>query len=88
MTEYKDFDKFMGKVRLDIERETEIQATISILKRLMEATYIELGKHKALTVHGCDIFEVLRFLVIAMENLRKEEAQNDGIHTPLSTDKT
>ena len=79
MTEYKDFDKFMGKVRLDIERETEIQVTISILKRLMEATSIELAKHKALTIYGCDIFEVLRFLVIAMENLRKEGAKDDKL---------
>lgn len=77
--DFKDFDEFIGKVQIDIERETEILVTISILKRLMEAASIELAKHKAFTVYGCDIFEVLRFLVIAMENLRKEEPKGDEL---------
>ena len=73
MTEFEGINAFIQGVQAEVERKSEIAVTIGILKRLYEATSIEMTKGKAHTFYGYDILEILRFLVIAMENLYKEE---------------
>ena len=73
MTEFEGINAFIQGVQAEVDRKSEIAVTIGILKRLYEATSIEMTKAKARTFYGYDILEILRFLVIAMENLQKEE---------------